>query len=49
MEASKIRTALADIRSERDPTVKSLKLASICTALWKERGVQLVDVGGSAI
>lgn len=49
MDASKIRKALADIRSERDPTVKSLKLASICTALWKERGVQLVVVGGSAI
>jgi hypothetical protein len=49
MDARKIRTALANIRSERDPTLKSLKLASLCTTLWKERGVQLVVVGGSAI
>lgn len=49
MDAGKIKLALADIRSERDPTVKSLKLASLCSALWKERGVQLVVVGGSAI
>jgi hypothetical protein len=49
MDARKIPTTLADIRSERDPTLKSLKLASLCTTLWKERGVQLVVVGGSAI
>jgi hypothetical protein len=49
MDAKKIQAALADIRKERDPTIKALKLASLCTALWKERGVQLVVVGGSAI
>lgn len=49
MDADKIKSALADIRSESDPTIKSLKLASLCSALWKERGVQLVVVGGSAI
>jgi hypothetical protein len=49
MDAKKIRRALADISAERDPTVKSLKLASLCSALWAERGVQLVVVGGSAI
>jgi len=49
MDAKKIRSALADISTEQDPTVKSLKLASLCSALWAERGVQLVVVGGSAI
>ena len=49
MDASKIKSALADITAEQDPTIKSLKLASLCTALWAERGVQLVVVGGSAI
>jgi hypothetical protein len=49
MDAKKIKTALADVTAEQDPTVKSLKLASICSALWAERGVELVVVGGSAI
>src|SRR6266568_4721384 len=41
--------ALADITAEKDPTLKSLKLASLCSALWAEHGVELVVVGGSAI
>jgi len=49
MDAPKIQSALADITAERDPTVKSLKLASLCSALWAEHGVELVVVGGSAI
>jgi hypothetical protein len=49
MDQEKIQTALTDIRAETDPTIKSLKLASICSALWAERGVQLVVAGGSAI
>ncbi len=49
MEAKEIKAALADICAEQDPTVKSLKLASLCGALWAERGVELVVVGGSAI
>ncbi len=49
MEASKIKSALADITAEQDPTLKSLKLASLCSALWAEHGVELVVVGGSAI
>src|SRR5450759_3265259 len=49
MDAKKIHAALADITAEQDPTVKSLKLASLCSALWAERGVELVVVGGSAI
>jgi hypothetical protein len=49
MDAKKIRKALADISAEEDPTLKSAKLASLCSALWLEHGVQLVVVGGSAI
>ena len=49
MDAEKIKSALADITAEQDPTIKSLKMASLCSALWAERGVELVVVGGSAI
>lgn len=49
MDQNKIKDALADITAEQDPTLKSLKLASLCTTLWAERGVKLVVVGGSAI
>src|SRR3977135_3029448 len=49
MDEDRIKSALEDISGEQDATLKSLKLASICTALWAERGVELVVVGGSAI
>ncbi|MBI5772600.1 MAG: hypothetical protein HZA89_02520 [Verrucomicrobia bacterium] len=49
MDARKIKSALADITAEQDPTLKSAKLASLCSALWLEHGVELVVVGGSAI
>ena len=49
MDARKIKSALADITAERDPTIKSLKMASLVSALWVEQGVELVVVGGSAI
>jgi hypothetical protein len=49
MDAAQIKSALADITAEQDPTIKSLKMASLCSALWAERGVELVVVGGSAI
>jgi hypothetical protein len=49
MDSEKIKSALADITDEQDPTLKSAKLASLCSALWAERGVELVVVGGSAI
>lgn len=49
MDANLIKTALADISGEQDATLKSLKLASLCSALWAERGIELVVVGGSAI
>ena len=49
MDLDKIKSALADVTAEQDPTLKSLKMASLCSALWVERGVELVVVGGSAI
>jgi hypothetical protein len=49
MDAKKIKSALADITAEKDPTLKSAKLASLCSALWLERDIELVVVGGSAI
>ncbi len=49
MDAAKIKSAIADITAEKDPTLKSAKLASLCSTLWAERGVELVVVGGSAI
>ena len=49
MDANRIQSALADITAEQDPTIKSLKMASLCSALWSESGVELVVVGGSAI
>jgi hypothetical protein len=49
MDAEKIKSALADVTAEQDPTIKSAKLASLCSALWAEHGVELVVVGGSAI
>ena len=49
MDAAKIKSALADVTTERDPTLKSAKMASLCSTLWAERGVKLVVVGGSAI
>jgi hypothetical protein len=44
-----IQNALTDITSEKDPTLKHLKLASIVSKLFRERGIELVVVGGSAI
>src|SRR5438477_10255251 len=49
MEPPVIKKAVAEISAEKDPTLKSMKLASLCSALWMERGVELVVVGGSAI
>src|SRR5262245_65522723 len=49
MNKDKIKSALAEITTETDVTVKHLKLASLCSALFAERGVELVVVGGSAV
>jgi hypothetical protein len=44
-----IQRALADITAETDPTLKHLKLASLVSSVFRERGIELVVVGGSAI
>lgn len=49
MDADIIKRALADITAEQDPTLKSAKMASICSALFLEHGIELVVVGGSGI
>jgi hypothetical protein len=49
MKPEQIHQALADITAERDPTLKHFKLASLVSTLFRERGVELVVVGGSAI
>ena len=49
MDADLIKRALADITAETDPTLKSAKLASLCSALFGEHGIELVVVGGSGI
>lgn len=49
MTADAIQRALADITAETDPTLKHLKLASLVSAVFRVRGVELVVVGGSAI
>jgi hypothetical protein len=33
MDVERIKTALVDLKTEQDPTVKSLKMASLCSAL----------------
>ena len=49
MTADEIQGALADITAEEDPTLKHLKLASVISALFRDRAIELVVVGGSAI
>jgi len=44
-----IQSALADITAESDPTLKHIKLSALVSALFRERGIDLVVVGGSAI
>ncbi len=49
MNAKRIRAALADVAADVDPARKAAKLASLCSAVFRERGIELVVVGGSAI
>lgn len=49
MTSHTIQVALADITAEPDPTLKHLKLASLVSAVFRDGGVKLVVVGGSAI
>ena len=49
MTVEDIQAALVDIAAEADPTLKHLKLASLVSAVFRQRGIELVVVGGSAI
>lgn len=49
MNPTQLQTALAETRAERDPAVKAQRLASLCSALFRDRGIELVVVGGAAI
>jgi len=49
MSPEQIQSALADITAESDPTLKHMKLAAMVSTLFREHGVDLVVVGGSAI
>jgi hypothetical protein len=49
MTPEAIQQALADISGEQDLTIKHLKLASLCSTVFREHHVELVVVGGSAI
>lgn len=49
MNPDQIQHALAAITVETDPALKHLKLASLVSTVFRERGVELVVVGGSAI
>lgn len=49
MSPPKIKAGLKDIRRERDPNLKAQKLASLVSAVFRKRGIELVVVGGSAI
>ena len=49
MKPEAVNAALEKIRAEQDPTLKAQRLASLCSAAFRERGIELVVVGGSAI
>jgi hypothetical protein len=49
MTSAQIQSALADITAETDPTLKHLKMASLVSAIFRQRGIELVVVDGSAI
>jgi len=49
MKPDDIQAALADIRGTGDELIKNLKLAGLLGTLFKEKGWELVMVGGSAI
>lgn len=44
-----IKRALANTNAETDPALKHLKLASLVSAVFRQGGIELVVVGGSAI
>ena len=49
MEQAAIQITLDQIVAEADATVKSFRLASLCSAVFRAEAVSIVVVGGSAI
>ena len=49
MDGAAIQSALKEIESTRDLLERGLKLAGLISALFAERGIELVVVGGAAI
>ena len=49
MTVEAIAAARADIESTDDLLARAMKLAGLVTTLFRERGVSLVVVGGSAV
>ena len=49
MTGETVCAALTDISAESDANLKNLKLASLVSAVFRDAGVELVMVGGSAI
>ena len=49
MTTEELQGALADISAETDPSPRHLKLAGLVSTLFRDRGIELVVVGGSAI
>ena len=49
MSPDQIHAARRQIEQEPDPTLKNLMLASLVTTAFRDRGVELVVVGGSAV
>jgi hypothetical protein len=49
MEEQAIQNALGEIAAESDPTLKSQRMASLVSEVFRTVGVELVVVGGSAI
>jgi len=49
MDQDATRAAVREISAEGEPVLKMLKLASLCSAVCRERAIEVVVVGGSAI
>jgi hypothetical protein len=49
MTDDEIKRALNDLEGQNDPTLKNLSLASLTSQIFREAGIDLVVVGGSAI
>jgi hypothetical protein len=45
VEPEAVQRALQAIRNEPDPTVRNLEVAGLCSAVFRDRGMELVVVG----